>query len=246
MNFLKNKIALITGGTSGIGAATALEFANNGANIIIVGRNQEKGNKFVNELKKISSNSEFVQCDVSNKNQVISLYEYIVEKYGKLDIIFNNAGCFITKTLEELTDDDWEKSFSTNVDSAMYITKYFIDLLEKNKGNMIFNASISGLESYTSGKRQYIYATTKAAIIKFSKLVAKNYAPYVRVNCICPGVIDTDLFTNKDFSRFKDTIPMGRVGNSDEVAKMVRFLASDEASYITGAVIPVDGGASLT
>ena len=126
------------------------------------------------------------------------------------------------------------------------MTKYFIELLKNNNGNIIYNASISGLESYTNGKRQYIYATTKAAIIKFSKLVAKNYAPNVRSNCICPGVINTDLFTNKDFSRFNDTIPMRRVGNPNEVAKLVRFLASEESSYITGAVIPVDGGASLT
>ena len=245
MHSLKNKLALITGGTSGIGAATALEFVNNGAEVIIIGRNEDKGNKLAKELNSISK-TEFIKCDVSDKDQIITLNKYISEKYKKLDILFNNAGCFITKNLEELTDEDWHKSFITNVDSAMYMTKYFIELLKNNNGNIIYNASISGLESYTNGKRQYIYATTKAAIIKFSKLVAKNYAPNVRSNCICPGVINTDLFTNKDFSRFNDTIPMRRVGNPNEVAKLVRFLASEESSYITGAVIPVDGGASLT
>lgn len=245
MHSLKNKLALITGGTSGIGAATALEFVNNGAEVIIIGRNEDKGNKLAKELNSISK-TEFIKCDVSDKDQIITLNKYISEKYKKLDILFNNAGCFITKNLEELTDEDWHKSFVTNVDSAMYMTKFFIELLKNNNGNIIFNASISGLESYTNGKRQYIYATTKAAIIKFSKLVAKNYAPNVRSNCICPGVINTDLFTNKDFSRFNDNIPMRRVGNPNEVAKLVRFLASEESSYITGAVIPVDGGASLT
>ena len=245
MHSLKNKLALITGGTSGIGAATALEFVNNGAEVIIIGRNEDKGNKLAKDLNSISK-TEFIKCDVSDKDQIITLNKYISEKYKKLDILFNNAGCFITKNLEELTDEDWHKSFITNVDSAMYMTKYFIELLKNNNGNIIYNASISGLESYTNGKRQYIYATTKAAIIKFSKLVAKNYAPNVRSNCICPGVINTDLFTNKDFSRFNDTIPMRRVGNPNEVAKLVRFLASEESSYITGAVIPVDGGASLT
>ena len=112
-------------------------------------------------------------------------------------------------------------------------------------GSIINNASMGGLDSFVSGTKQYVYASTKAAVIKFSKLLAKNYADSIRVNCICPGIIETEIFINRDFSRFDGTIPMGRIGQPDDVAKVVLFLASDDASYLTGVILPIDGGASL-
>ena len=123
----------------------------------------------------------------------------------------------------------------------MNMTKYFMPMLEKTGGTALNNASIAGI--YTVGQRAYLYATSKAALIKFTQLCALNYAGRVRVNCVCPGLIDTEIYTNRDFSRF--SIPMGRVGTPEEVAKAALFLMSEDASYITGAVLTVDGGALL-
>lgn len=245
MGKLSGKIALITGATSGIGAATARLFAQEGADVILCGRNEERGKKIEEELKSQNKRARFYQCDVTNKQEIIEMKEWVCENYGYIDILFNNAGVFITRTLDTIEDEEWELSFKTNIDGVMYMTKYFMDLLVQRQGNIINNASISGLHSFTGGRANYIYGPSKAAVIKFSNLCALNYAKDVRVNCICPGIIDTEIFTNRDFSRFDGTIPMGRLAKPEEVAKVVLFLASEDASYVTGAVLTIDGGASL-
>ena len=161
-------------------------------------------------------------------------------------MLFNNAGIWITEPLENISEEMVMTVFSSDFNSVLFMTKYFIPMLKKKHGVIINNASMGGLEGYTSGSKQYLYHSSKAAAIKFSKLTAKNYATEIRVNCICPGLIDTEIYENRDFSRFYDVIPMKRMGEAEEVAKLVAFLASEDASYITGAVIPIDGGASLT
>ena len=125
------------------------------------------------------------------------------------------------------------------------MTKYFISLLSENRGVILNNASVAGLPSFVDGKGAYMYSASKAAVIQFTKLCAKNYAGCLRVNCICPGVVDTPIFTNRDFSRFNNKIPMGRVARPEEIAKGALFLVSEDASYITGAVLPIDGGMSI-
>lgn len=241
----EDKVVLITGATSGIGKKTAEMFVEEGAFCILCGRNIDKGRKIEKSLNLHGNHAKFLQCDVRKESDVISMKEIIEKEIGKIDVLFNNAGVFITETLDNLDDADWKNSFATNVDGMMYTTKNFISMLEKQKGVIINNASISGLQSFTSGRANYLYGTSKAAAVKFSNICALNYAKTVRINCICPGIIDTDIYTNRDFSRFDDMIPMGRVAMPEEVANVVLFLASDEASYITGAVLPVDGGASL-
>lgn len=244
-NRFENKVVLITGATSGIGKKTAEMFAEEGAFCVLCGRNTEKGKAVEQKICETGSRAMFLPCDVRKETDVIAMKECIERKIGKLDVLFNNAGVFITETLDSINDADWKNSFATNVDGMMYTTKNFIGMLEKQKGVIINNASISGLQSFTSGRANYIYGASKAAAVKFSKLCALNYAKTVRINCICPGIIDTEIFINRDFSRFDDTIPMGRVAAPREVANVVLFLASEEASYITGAVLPIDGGASL-
>lgn len=241
----RDKVVLITGATSGIGLRTAEMFIDEGAYCILCGRNAEKGKKIEKQLNASGNCALFIQCDVREESDVIAMKELVEKRIGKVDVLFNNAGIFITETLDAITDADWKNSFATNVDGMMFTTKNFICMLEKQNGAIINNASISGLQSFTSGRANYLYGASKAAAIKFSKLCALNYANTVRVNCICPGIIDTEIYTNRDFSRFNDTIPMGRIATPDEVANVVLFLASEEASYITGVVLPVDGGASL-
>lgn len=245
MGKFDGKIALITGATSGIGRETAKQFANEGAFVIIVGRSVERGEKIQKEILDGGGKALFIKCDVSDENQIIELKNKVENEFGRLDILFNNAGIWLLASLDEISSDFVNNVFSSNLNSIIFMSKYFVPLLKKSKGNIINNASMGGLDGFVSGKNQYVYASSKAGVIKFSKLMAKNYAKEVRVNCICPGIIETEIYTNRDFSRFNDSIPMKRVGSPREVADVVLFLASDEASYLTGVVLPIDGGASL-
>lgn len=240
------KIAIVTGGTSGMGEATVRLLAKEGAEVIFLGRNEEKGLDLQHEITNAGDKAYFFKCDISKENEIIELRKFVENKYTGIDILFNNAGVWITEALENITEEKLNKVFSTNFNSVLFMTKNFEKLLRANKGCIVNNSSMGGLEGFTSGSKQYMYHCSKAAIVKFSKLSAKNLAPFVRVNCICPGLVDTNIFENRDFSRFLDTIPMHRMGDSNEVAKLVAFLSSDDASYITGAVITIDGGASLT
>lgn len=244
MQRLDNKIALVTGGYSGIGAASVRLFAEEGAVVVFVGRSESKGIAYEKELVNDGLNVHFYKCDVADKHELAGLKEYIEDSFGRLDILFNNAGVLITCSLEEIDNSIWEKVYKTNVEAVMNMTKIFMPLLEKTNGNIVNNASVAGMHSHTEGRKAYLYASSKAALIQFSKLCALNYAPNVRVNCICPGIIDTPIYTNRDYSRFSG-IPMGRVGTVDEVANVVLFLASSEASYLTGLVMPIDGGSAL-
>lgn len=242
---LVGKIALITGGTSGIGEASAKLFAEEGAEVIIVGRSRENGEKIVADIALSGGQACFYQCDVTDENQICKLKQFVIDKYNRLDILFNNAGVLLMSRLENIDSDEWKKCFDVNTNSHMYMAKAFIDLLIDSKGNIINNASIDGLQSNVRGRATYMYASSKAATIQFTQILALNYSDRIRVNCLCPGLTKTNLFTNRDFSRFDGTIPIGRIADPIEIAKVALFLASDDASYVTGAVINVDGGASL-
>lgn len=244
MGKLEGKIAIITGGTSGIGEASAKIFSDEGATVIIVGRNQQKG---MEALKRIGKTDKvfFLQCDVTDEISVKQLKKNVLSQFGKIDILFNNAGILITSSLSDISEDDWNKTFDLNVKAIMLMTKEFIDEIVNAKGNILNCASIDGLDCNIRGTKNYMYSSSKAASIHFTKYCALNYSDKIRVNCICPGVTDTPLWTNRDFSRFNSAIPMGRVGQTEEIAKVALFLVSDDASYVTGAVVPVDGGAAL-
>lgn len=246
MSKLEGKIALITGATSGLGEAFARLFAEEGATVIVVGRNEERGRKVAADIVMTGGQAIFLYCDVTDTESVLRLKENFLTKYSRLDILLNNAGILLTAPLEEIEDDDWMKVFDTNIHATMRVTRAFISLIEDSRGTVLNNASIDGLQSLVRGRANYAYCASKSAAIKFTQQLALNYASKgVRVNCLCPGVTETPFFTNRDFSRFVGAIPMGRVGQPEEIAKAALFLVSDDASYINGAVLTVDGAASL-
>lgn len=245
MNRFIGKTVLVTGATSGIGESIALNIAREGADVIVVGRNAIKGKAVEERIHEQGGKGCFLSCDTTIEEDIIRLKKNVEQEYGKLDILINNAGVFLTSVLEQTTQEDWEKTFDTNVKGYFLMTKHFISLLSNTNGVVLNNASVAGLPSFVDGKGAYMYSASKAAVIQFTKLCAKNYAGHVRVNCICPGVVDTPIFTNRDFSRFDNKIPMGRVAKPEEIAKGALFLVSEDASYITGAVLPIDGGMSI-
>lgn len=242
MGKLDKKIALVTGGYSGIGAASTELFAQEGAIVVFVGRSADKGYAYEDELRKKGLQVKFLPCDISNKKDLAEVKAYIETNYGRLDILFNNAGILRTGNIEEITDEDWDLVYDVHVKSLLYISKLFMPMLQEAHGVVLNNTSINGLQSYIKGKRSYMYATSKAAAIQFTKYLAKFYAPDVRVNALCPGITVTNLFTNRDFSRFDGCNLLGRMAEPLEIARVALFLVSDDSSFITGSVIVADGG----
>lgn len=240
---LKGKVALVTGGTSGIGKATVYRLHEEGMKVIFAGRDIKKGQQIMNDLDTPAGYRPFfIQADITKPLDRACIIKTIEEKYRTLDVLFNNAGILITQSLEELTEEAWDTLYNTNLKAVMMMTKLCMPYLQKSRGTIINNASEEGVR--TKGRRTYLYATSKTAMIKFSQLCALNYAKEVRVNCIAPGITITDIYENQDYSRFSD-IPMGRVARPNEIANVVAFLASSEASYMTGSVVSVDGGGSI-
>lgn len=187
----------------------------------------------------------FYACDVSDKRQVHEMHKRILAEHGKLDILVNNAGILRTGALDEITDEDWDTVYKVNVKSVLYMCQEFIGELTDQKGVILNNASINGLHSFVKGRKSYMYATSKSALIQFTQYLAKFYAPNVRVNCLCPGITETNLFTNRDFSRFENCNLLGRMAKPEEIAKVALFLVSDDASFMTGSVVVADGGETL-
>ncbi len=246
MKSFENKVALITGATSGIGEATARLFANLGANVVLCGRNTQKGRVIESDILKNGNEACFIQCDISKEEQAKNLIVKTVEKYGKIDILFNNAGVMLpSMEIERMSSEDWLKTFDININGMFFVTKYAKPYLLKEKGTIINNASIAGLQYYAAG-RSYAYSASKAAVVQFSHQMAKNYAQEgIRVNCIAPGIVDTLILGDRDRSEYAKRVPLGRLAEPEDVAKVVAFLASDDASYLTGVVLPIDGGVSL-
>lgn len=241
----KDKVVVITGATSGIGEATACRFADLEASLVLVGRNESKGKELQSRLS-VKTDTVFVKCDVSDEQQVKSLSDFISKKYGRVDVLFNNAGVMLpSMEIERMPADDWKQTIDINLTGVFYVCKYLKQMVVSVKGNIITNASIAGMQHYAAG-RSYAYSASKAAVIQFSHQMAKNYGEEgVRVNCICPGIIDTPILGDRDRSVYAQRIPLGYVAKPDAVAKVVTFLASSDADYLTGIVLPIDGGASL-
>lgn len=242
---LEGKVVLVTGGTSGIGGASARLFAEEGATVIAVARDEKRGKNFEDLCRTEGKKVLFMTCDVTEREQLKNLHKRIHEDIGEIDILMNNAGTLRTGDLKEITDEDWDAVYEVNLKSVLYVCQEFIDELMRQRGVILNNASINGLHHYIKGKKSYMYATSKAALIQFTQYLAKNYAPDVRVNCLCPGITETNLFTNRDFTRFEGCNLLERMARPEEIANVALFLVSEESSFMTGSIIVADGGEVL-
>ena len=239
---LEGKKAVITGGTSGIGKAIAEEYVEQGAEVIVSGRDENKGRDAAEE---IGESCEFVRCDVREYDEVTKLADAVVSEHGKLDIVVNSAGIGSRGPIEEIDRKTWKKILETNLDGVMHGTKAALPHLKETEGCVVNVASVYGL---VGGKYAAAYSAAKGGVVNFTRQVAYDYADEgVRVNCVCPAFVRTPM-TEKALERdsFREHVlantPMGRIAEPEEVASVVAFLASDGASYITGVNVPVDGG----
>jgi NAD(P)-dependent dehydrogenase (short-subunit alcohol dehydrogenase family) len=244
---LSGKVALVTGGSRGIGFATAKILSENGAIVIITAKDQERLDKAVKEIP----NSSGIAANIRKSNEVKNVVSKIVEKFGKLDILVNNAGMFPKiKQLHEIDEDEWNEVLDVNLTGQFRFTKEAIPHLQKTSGSIINISSDAGIKAY-QGFNADAYSASKAALILLTKCWALEYSrDKIRVNCICPGVVDTDmtkpfLKTQKDKDFMDNEHPIGRIGQPDEIGKAVLYFASDDASWTTGAVLTVDGGESI-
>ena len=244
---LSGKVALVTGGSRGIGFSTAKVFSEHGAQVVITSKDSSRIGDSVSKL----SNTVGMAADIKNENEVKKVVDQTIDKFGKLDILVNNAGIFPQiKQLHEIEEYEWQEVLDINLTGQFRFTKAAIPYLKKTAGSIINISSDAGLKAY-QGFNADAYSASKAALINLTKCWALEYAKdKIRVNCVCPGVVDTDmtkpfLKTDKDKEFMDNEHPIGRIGQPDEVAKAILYFASDDASWTTGAILAVDGGESI-
>ncbi|MHB8972439.1 MAG: SDR family NAD(P)-dependent oxidoreductase [Pirellulaceae bacterium] len=249
---LENRVAIVTGASKGIGAGIAREFSREGAKVVVVSRGQAEGLTVAEELGSKEGRAIYVQTDVTQSADIRALISKTIEMFGRLDILVNNAGYHISKNVEETSEEEWEFIQNTNLRSTFLCSKYAIPHLRKTRGNIINISSMVGLVGQPNAGA---YSATKGGQIAMSKGMAIDFAPDgIRVNVICPGWIQTPLVEDW-FNQQKDTEaarkyiygrhPLGRIGTSEECGKAAVFLASDDAAFITGVTLNIDGGITL-
>jgi len=248
MKKFENKVTLVTGGTSGIGRATAFAFAREGARVVVSGRREKEGAETVELIRGAGGNAIFVQADVTEEDEVVELIKWTVETFGRLDVAFNNAGAIgVRGPLAETTTDSYQRVFDVNVKGVFFSMKHEIrQMLKQGGGVIVNNASIVGL----IGVRKWaLYVASKHAVLGLTKAAALEVAGQnIRVNAISPGAIHTDILDNfiggRDDvkTRLVSKYPLGRVGRLEEITEVTLFLSSDDASFITGQNLTVDGG----
>lgn len=243
---LKDKVAIITGGTRGIGFAIAKKFLDNNAKVAILGSKEETVTKALAELKEINENYEVVGYypNLTSEESVKEMFDKVVSEFGKVDILVNNAGVSSRTPLTEHTLEEYEKVCDINMKSAFVCSKVAVDYLKDTKGVILNTSSMVSKYGQPSG---VMYPTTKFAINGMTISLARELAPLgIRVNAVAPGITKTDMVANLPEEMIKPliaTIPLGRIGEPEDIANAFLFLASDMASYITGQVLGVDGAA---
>ena len=244
----QNKVALITGGTSGIGKATAILFARQGANVVVAGRREEQGNAVVDTIKGAGGEAFFVKTDVTQEEEVKHLVAETVKKYGRVDIAFNNAGVEAVGPVSEFNEEEYRKVFDINVLWVFLSMKYEIQQMLTQGGGVIINTS--SIVGHIAMPGAGIYIASKHAVEGATKTAALEYAQHgIRVNAVAPAATATDMidrFAGEEGSEGRAALaslhPMNRLATAEEIAGAVAYLASDTASFTTGISLPVDGG----
>lgn len=253
---LKNKVAIITGGSQGIGKATAFLFAKEGAKVVITGRTEKSLKQAVKKAGNEGFKIEYLVSDVAKEEDCKEAVDYVINKYGRIDILFNNAGILYTGTTHETPTEIWDKTFAVNARGTYLMSKYCIPhMLKQRKGCIVNNSSVLGLKAVPGVAA---YNATKGAVTQLTRSMALEYADKgIRVNAICPGTIVTpmveglfDQIESKQIVQdrqaaeelFKTFHPIGRLGKPDEIAYAVLFLCDDNVAFMTGTMLSVDGG----
>ena len=247
---LKGKVALITGGNSGIGSATAALLAKEGAAVVITGRNQERGEKGAQAIVDDGGEAMFLRCDVRVADECREVVEKTLARFGRIDVLFNNAGVFHPKTVPECTEEEWDETIDSSLKGAFLMSKYALpSMIERGSGSIIHTSSGWGIQG---GDQAAAYCAAKGGLVVMAKAMAIDHGPQgIRVNCVCPGDVETPMLPDdaqkrgmawEDYLAGASDRPLGRVGTADEIARAVLFLASDDSSFVTGESLVVDGG----
>jgi NAD(P)-dependent dehydrogenase (short-subunit alcohol dehydrogenase family) len=247
---LDGKVALITGGNSGIGRATAALFATEGAAVVITGRNQERGEQVAQAINDAGGQAMFIRADVRVAEDCRKAVEQTLERFGRIDVLFNNAGVYYPKTVPECTEQEWDETIDSSLKGAFLMSKYALpSMIERGSGSIIHNSSGWGI---LGGERAAAYCAAKGGLVVMAKAMAIDHGrDGIRVNCVCPGDTETPMLTKEADQRgiaWEDYVasgsdrPLGRIGSAEEIARAVLFLACEDSSYVTGAALVVDGG----
>lgn len=234
----KEKVCLVTGGTSGIGKATCIQFGREGAKVIVLGRDDEEGKEVVDMIRNNNGKAMYVHADISRTKEIEAAIKTIVEKYGRIDVLVNNAAMMTFKPLVDLPEEDWDILMSTNLKAPYLFAKLCLPYMQYG---VIIN--ISSVHAHDTTTNVIPYAISKAGIESMARGMSQEYPPEkVRVNCIAPGSVDTPmLWENPNVKSGKEKIT-GQVGKPEEIAAAICFIASDEAAFINGTTLVVDGG----
>jgi NAD(P)-dependent dehydrogenase (short-subunit alcohol dehydrogenase family) len=247
---LEGKVALITGGNSGIGQATAVLFAREGARVALTGRDEARGRQAVEAIAAGGGQALFLRSDVRFADECRRAVAATLDRFGRLDILFNNAGVFYPKTVVDCTEAEWDLTVDVSLKGAYLMSKYALPgMIAQGSGVIINNASGWGL---VGGEAAAAYCAAKGGLVLLTKAMALDHARQgIRVNCVCPGDVDTPMLPAdaqargqkwEDYLASAADRPMGRIGQPEEIARAVLFLASDDSSFMTGATLVVDGG----
>jgi NAD(P)-dependent dehydrogenase (short-subunit alcohol dehydrogenase family) len=247
---LEGKVALITGGTSGIGSATAMRFAIEGAAVAITGRNPERGEQVVKDIAATGAKALFIRSDVRLSEDCRQAVDQTLEHFGRIDVLFNNAGVFHPKNIPDCTEQEWDETIDSSLKGAFLMSKYTIpSMIENGGGSIIHTSSGWGI---LGGEKAAAYCAAKGGLIIMAKAMAIDHGPDgIRVNCVCPGDVLTPMLPDDAAKRGMSwdeyaigaaDRPLGRIGTAEDIANAVLYLASDEASFVTGEALVVDGG----